>query len=314
VDERPRQDDDRYEMSGDEHLDDPLFTAGDREDEGEGGAAPGTHGEGRLDPWLGAAPGGGLWGLQEQGEAREPPARGDRWAHRRGEPRTFALLWSAYLLLSAILTVFAAPILGQSGADAYLAPARALLALAAVGSTILWPMTRLSQAPPRRPARAALVDWFVLALLMQAVIWPLTILPGGALARPLPWPALWPWEVSAGVSLLLMGWTALIGGVVAMGTRGPAGASRSGWMALCIVLALAAPITMAAGGWLHLPVSSDWMLGSPVTAMYVLTWAPGGHWATLSGVEWIAAGAPWIAAGVVWLIAAAVCRGRGVRE
>lgn len=221
--------------------------------------------------------------------------------HRSTEPRVFALLWSVYLLAAAMLTIFATPMLGISSAGAYMPASRSLLALMAVGAVLLWPMVRLSQAPPTEPVRSALTDLLVVALLAQAVIWPLSVLPGGALLPPFPWPGLWPWEVAAGLGLMFTGWSALVGAIIARGTSKPVGLARTGWMILCVGLALFAPALALTGHSLGLPINEAWWLGSPISAGYALTSAPSGHAPTMDRAEWIASATPTIGALVAWL-------------
>jgi hypothetical protein len=135
------------------------------------------------------------------GDEAAPPPRSsvDPWAHRRGEPRLFALLWSLYLFGAALTTVMQIPVLGASEIRFVRSHGQMLLLLIAIGLTLLWPLVRLSQARPRRPAIASLIDLVALLAPVQAVIWPLK------------WLGNWSWEVTAGVNLLLVSWTFLVG-------------------------------------------------------------------------------------------------------
>ena len=67
---------------------------------------------GVLDPILSAD--GGLASAHASADEEAPePRTGDRWAHRRGEPRMLALFWSIYLFGAAISTVMRIPVLGM---------------------------------------------------------------------------------------------------------------------------------------------------------------------------------------------------------
>ncbi|QOI98986.1 MAG: hypothetical protein HRU70_00155 [Phycisphaeraceae bacterium] len=193
-----------------------------------------------------------------------PPPAADRWPHRRGEPRLFALAWTIYLL-GATVACYGQLIWGGviDPLSARFA-ARELLVLVAVGVSILWPALRLSQVLPREGGVAATSkDLFVVAVPSQAVVWPLSML------------ALWPvWTVAA-IAASLFAWTALIGGALAF-ALGPAHAdparpqgawTRPAWAAAFVALATAGPLLSV--GW---PSSSSravalaW-LASPATGL-----------------------------------------------
>src|SRR5262249_53298101 len=134
--------------------------------------------------------------------------RGDIWAHRRAEPRLFAFLWSVYVLIAvmgSILWLARMPA-GSTGASSMYSPAaRTLLVVIAAGITVLWPMTRLSQAAPERdPVGSALADLLVVQLPVQMVIWPMALL------------ANWPGPVVMAVAMLFLAWGLLTGGILAL--------------------------------------------------------------------------------------------------
>ncbi|RMH23729.1 MAG: hypothetical protein D6693_10775 [Planctomycetota bacterium] len=233
--------------------------------------------------------------------AKQGESRPDRWAHRRGEPRVFALLLSVYLLLAALTTVLVSPALGEPSEATLRRGAGMLLLIVSLAVSVLWPMLRLSQAAPERPASAALADWVVVALLAQAVVWPMTLLPGGALIRPVPWPGLWPWSVSAGVGLSLASWALLIGSLVALGTASGRPAARVAWMIVILIVALAGP----AAGWALAGVRwADWVgLASPITAPRILAASPSGLLPRVSAGEWAGSLAPAFVSLPVWMLA-----------
>lgn len=236
------------------------------------------------------------------GDQSGGPARRDRWAHRRGEPRVFALFLSIYLLLAALTTVLATPALGSPSEATLRRGAGMLLLIVSSAVAVVWPMIRLSQSSPEKPASAALADWVVVALLAQAVIWPMTLLPGGALIRPIPWPGLWSWGVSAGIGVALASWGLLIGSLVALGTAGRSAGARTLWMAGIVLLISASPIA----GWVTAgasPAGGAWELMSPITALSAVVRARSGLLPRVDGVEWAASLAPALVSLPLWLMA-----------
>ncbi len=217
-----------------------------------------------------------------------PPRSVDRWAHRRGEPRLFTLLWSIYLLVCALATIFSVKFLGMTQAGMFRSPAKSMLLLAAIGATVLWPMVRLSQARPRKPLKATALDLIAVNGPLQAVVWPTKLLTG------------WGWEVMAGLSLLLLSWTALLGALVAAGVSREAGPARSWWMLLCLMVVGGAPAAMLVGGLFGFVPAPDGWLASPLTALFAITEAPSGLSAGMTKREWVAVAAPGVVAGVCW--------------
>lgn len=261
------------------------------------------HRRGLLDPLLDSSGEGLLGGLAETDAPRQ--ATHDAWAHRRGEPRMFALMLSLYLLVSAMLTIFMAPVMGNPSAATFLNAARTLMVLVALGVVAIWPMTRLSQATPRRPALAGFVDAVVVWLLAQAVIWPTTILPGGARIWPAPWPGLWPWGVAAGIATLFASWALFIGAVIACGVARPIGWARAGWMIVALAGSTGAPAVALALGRFGMATPDALLLYSPVTAPLMFIEAPSGLTARMSSAEWLAAILPAVASVPFWLIVCA---------
>ena len=114
------------------------------------------------------------------GHSHTRATRHDRWAHRRGEPRLFAFLWTLFLLGATLLGFGSLGAIGMIDAGTYRAVARVILVSVAVGVVVVWPMTRLSQVTPaRRATRAAFIDFIVIALPLQAVVLPQVFLPFG---------------------------------------------------------------------------------------------------------------------------------------
>lgn len=235
--------------------------------------------------------------------------RPDPWAHRRGEPRIFAFLWTVFLFSATAATFLAALSSGQATPDVMRPATRALFAIVAMGIVILWPMVRLSQTPDRHPLAGCTQDLVVMLVPAQAVIWP----------QWLGWLGRWSLDVVGSVSLLLGAWGLLAGGLLALAQAGrwraiargePArgGWSGAGWMLFFMLLGLAGTLGALgpeAPGSVS-PVRIGWMF-SPITGVYELTrdrsWTGmsaavrPGHWWAISITA--AAGLPgWIAAGL----------------
>ncbi len=122
----------------------------------------------------------------------------DPYAHRRGEPRTFAAAWVAYLFGGLAATLLGVGSLGLVATDVYRAAARMIVAITIVAIWVFWPMLRLSQERPSRVVSAFGADWVLVVMPAWAIIWPQTF----------AWMAAWSAEVCLGLSLLMSGWAA----------------------------------------------------------------------------------------------------------
>lgn len=226
--------------------------------------------------------------LEESGSVA--PLSDEAWSHRRGEPRLLVLCWAVYLLAASGATIMRLPQMGFAEPRFVQGAARVLMVLIAGGLTLLWPMVRLSQASPRRPRTAALVDYFALSVPLCAVLWPVT------------WLGRWDWRVTAAVLAMLGAWGLCVAGVVAMGTRGSSGAGRTGW-AIAVVIALAAgPVigAMLSG----VVTDASWAFyASPMTGVFALTSEGASLTVVMRPLEWWAALGPLAAACVLWAIA-----------
>lgn len=212
----------------------------------------------------------------------------DPWAHRKGEPRLFTLLWAIYLMIGAMATIFATRTLGAPTPAAYRAGCLAMITVVAAGATILWPLTRLSQRSPKGASLAVMVDLVVILLPIQAVVLPMPLLTR------------WPWEVTLAMSLVVSSWTLLIGGVIALGIDRPPGVHRAVLMALICALVLGGPGLALFGPGAGWPGMQTAMLASPVTAHWALTGAPPNLKPAMSASEWAMVLLPLVTAGAVW--------------
>lgn len=198
------------------------------------------------------------------------PGRRDPWAHRRGEPRTFAVLWLCFTLGCMGLTIGSVGLMGVLHAEVYRPAARIMVALIAVGIAIVWPMIRLSQDYPARPVRSAMIDFLVIFPPAILPIWP----------QCMPWMAGWPVASAAAVSLNVFGWAFLVAGLLGLVyTLGQLSLAPARWacMLVFLMLALAGPVMAVAMGMPAQSLAHSakdtptlWMLTSPITSVFEL--------------------------------------------
>ncbi|MEM1422822.1 MAG: hypothetical protein AAGH64_02350 [Planctomycetota bacterium] len=217
----------------------------------------------------------------------------DPWAHRKGEPRTFTLLWAIYLMVAALLTIFAVPTLSGAGVRQWTYGCQTMMLLVFVGVCVLWPATRLSQLSPERPRRATLVDLSIMLIPVQAVVWPMPLLTG------------WTWIVTLGLVLAVAGWGVLIGAVLARGCASVRSYARTWAMGAVLALVAMGPLVSVVfdsslvsrgaslPGW--------WALVSPLTLSHAMTTTPMNLTPSMSGAEWAAGWAPLAVGCVLWM-------------
>jgi hypothetical protein len=228
----------------------------------------------------------------------------DRWAHRRGEPRSFAAAWVLYLFAAVVFLTASVGVIGLMAWDVYRVMVRMLVVFVAVAVWIVWPMVRLSQDPPRRPVASAIADWLLVSAPVLGVIWP----------QGFAWMARWPWSVCLALSLWMLGVGACAGAVLAWRfSCQPSDATtqaRSGrWLTMLamVVVAFAAPLvaTLRPGEPMFVPSPRAWdglLMLSPVSGAFDLVRdrsytgmaavVATGHWWCIGGV-WLVAGAMW---------------------
>ncbi len=212
-----------------------------------------------------------------------PRGESDPWSHRKGEPRTFALLFSVYLLFAALMTVFAVRALGRPPSHAQHGfGAASMVVLIALGQVVVYPLVRLSQVAPRRAGPALAADLAVLLLPIQAIVWPMPLLTN------------WRWEVVAGLLCLLLGWTLVAGAIVVLAQRASASAgARTTAMALLLALTLLAPGLRLVGAWGGVPTPDELLARlSPWTAPFAMTGGPRNVRVALERVDWLGALVP----------------------
>lgn len=227
----------------------------------------------------------------------------DPWAHRRGEPRTFTLLWTVYLLCATVIAISAVGLHGAVLETGARLAARTILLTAAVGMGLLWPMTRLSQyAPRRRGVGWAVQDTLAIVLPMQAVIWPHI------------WLAKWSLSTATGASSLLLVWSVLVGGLLAVALHRSRGALvRVMWMVVFVLLLAGAPALDMLMRSVGRPLGEAglWVrMASPLTGLDHILSRPAWYgMPALTSENWIGIGVTAILAGLVWLVALAMGRG-----
>lgn len=238
----------------------------------------------------------------------KPPRGHPNWDHRRGEPRTFALAWTIFLMLST-LVMFASmsPALAVT-LEIYRPATRILLTTITAGIVLIWPMVRLSQSrPPGSIAPHIARDLLIVLIPVQALIWPQTLRFLGG----------WPLGLCAAVAACQAAWAIVIGGLVTLAlvydpARGRVGTARGMWMMLLAVVVIGVPlveVVLGAIGPGAITGSIPAVMASPLTAVYELIRdrAPGGP-LPAEAAHWTAIGITALAGGIVWIAAWAVER------
>ncbi len=234
---------------------------------------------------------------------------GDRWAHRRAEPRPWALMWTGYLLLATVASlgsIASAPFLAP---DIYRPAATLLLAATALGVAVFWPMVRLSQQLVFTSApRGVFLDSLAILFPLQATIWPQAM---SALSN-------WDWSVTAVIAAQSAAWLGLIGAVLALalqdihgheGRHGRVTMRRGVWMVVILGIGFAGPLAIVVRSLLGLASGERirmWLtLVSPVTSVFEVTrdrsWL--GRNAVAQPEHWRAAQMIAVAALTLWLVA-----------
>lgn len=244
-------------------------------------------------------------GDAQQQRDRTKPVTHDRWAHRRGEPRVLAFLWTLYLLGATLLGFAALGAVGGISPDTYRPVARIILITVVVGIVLMWPMVRLSQARPRRGgAKTACGDFIVIVIPAQAVVWPQAFLPT----------AQWSVSTIVALSMLMCAWAVCMAGLLALalGRGGRESARRPPahawlWMLLVILVSASGTVVALSGsesGDVN-SVRTRW-LASPMTGVYELMRdRPHTSRASrLSRDDWAIIAAPAAVGIVLWLLAA----------
>jgi hypothetical protein len=139
-----------------------------------------------------------------------PRGEADPYAHRRGEPRGFTVLWLAYLFLVAGVVYAAIGNPAFASAEGYRLASKVLLTMVGVGLLTVWPLLRLTQGSPIAGGVSATSrDIAIVLIPMQALIWPQSLITGWSVASV------------AAIAVVLVAWTLIVGAIVAIAI-GPA--------------------------------------------------------------------------------------------
>ena len=225
-----------------------------------------------------------------------PRSRPDRWAHRRGEPRGWALLWSSYLLGACIIALFTPASRLSFDPQQIRASCTLLLALILLGVAVFWPLVRFSQIPARVPSRAAAVDLLIV------------LAPAATILAPMHFLTRWSTDTVVALSVSLGAWAFLFGGMVALGARTRSSTWRALAMLICLALAGLAPLLGLLIAQNAAPEQVDAvrrasLLASPVAAPFAITHFPTPRAPNPDALAWRLAFAPLAPASLVWLAA-----------
>jgi len=213
----------------------------------------------------------------------------DPWAHRKGEPRVFTLLWAIYLLIGAMTTLFATRTIGPPTPSSYRAGCLAMITVVGAGAALLWPLTRLSQRSPSNAPRSVGADLVVILVPVLAVVVPMPVLTR------------WPWVITIAMTLALAGWTVLIGGIIAVGIARPVNLVRAALMVMIAMLVIGGPAVALMGSGVRWAGVRTAMLTSPVTVHWALADTPANMRPSMTTQEWAMVIAPYLVAAVVWI-------------
>lgn len=234
---------------------------------------------------------------------RTPRAHAN-WDHRRGEPRTFALAWTIFLMLATLVMFSTLGAARTVTIDIYRPAVRALLVTITAGMVLLWPMTRLSQHAPLRGVGASVAkDLAVVLIPTQALVWPQALRMLGG----------WPVGQAAAVASCQAAWAVLVGGVVALALATdarPRELMRGLWMLAIVAIVILVPLVEILFGALA-PLRTRGpepaMMASPLLAIVELLRDRGasGPVATFPS-DWRSIGMTWLAGASIWALACMV--------
>jgi len=240
-----------------------------------------------------------------------PPRGHPNWDHRRGEPRTFALAWTVFLMLATLVMFASMSAALVVTADLYRPATRALILTITAGIVLLWPMVRLSQARPYGSALpAAARDILIVLIPVQALIWPQTLpMLGG-----------WSFEVCGAIAATQAAWAIIISGLIALAltldpAKGRVGSARGFWMLLIAVLVVGVPIVELVFGSIGPGIADQFgesgMMLSPLTGVFALIEHHAGPGAApIQPGSWLTIGVTSLVGGAIWITAWSVERAR----
>lgn len=149
-------------------------------------------------------------------------------------PRGLVVLAAAWIFLGWIIIFGWKPPV-QPQAASYADGLQLLFAMIAVGTSVLWPLVRLSGRPSSAPIMQALFDAFAILVLLQVVVWPLRLVSNWTVERSI--------AIDCGLAATLFTTAAILG--IAQGR--PGSRPRTIAMAVVVVLASIPPLVERAG-------------------------------------------------------------------
>ncbi|KAA0212634.1 MAG: hypothetical protein DYG94_14450 [Leptolyngbya sp. PLA3] len=231
---------------------------------------------------------------------RTPRAHAN-WDHRRGEPRTFALVWTIFLMLATLVMFSTLGAAHTVTIDIYRPAVRALLVTITAGMVLLWPMMRLSQEAPIRGIGASIAkDLAVVLIPTQALVWPQALRMLGG----------WPIGQTAALASCQAAWAVLVGGLLALALATdarPRELMRGLWMLAIVAIVILVPLVEILFGALR-PLTirgpEPAMMASPLLAVVELLRDRGvaSPVATFAS-DWRAIGITSLAGAGLWMLA-----------
>ncbi|MFM7135168.1 MAG: hypothetical protein ACKO0W_12735, partial [Planctomycetota bacterium] len=143
-------------------------------------------------------------------------------------------LAAAWIFLAWIIIFGCKPPV-QPHAASYADGLQLLFAMIAVGTSVLWPLLRLSGRPSSAPILQALFDAFAILVLLQVVVWPLRLVSNWTIERSI--------AIDCALAAALFTTAAILG--IAQGKHGSR--PRTIAMAVVVVLASIPPLIERAG-------------------------------------------------------------------
>ncbi len=199
-------------------------------------------------------------------------------------PRGLILLACVWLIGSWLLSIGVRPPVEPSSAS-YTPGVRLMLVYIGIGLTIAWPLLRLSQSAVQRPIVQTVLDLIVLLSLIQVVIWPLRLVTPWTLSR------------TAALDATLVGWTALVGAIIASAVGSRRAGVRNLAITACLAMCLAGPAVVVVAALAGRSAAQMMNIG-PLTGVYDL--ARGAN-APVTATQWMVIGMPALAASVAWI-------------
>ncbi len=226
-------------------------------------------------------------------EAVQRPTRAGVWPPK---PGIFAAVWPLYLLVGGLAG--AAPFLSAKYVDDSIALPAVVSILSAfvLGLTVMLPLLRLSQSRSSDPVLESAMDAFSLLLPVQPLIWFTVVRPIGFGA-----------ERVMAADLSIIGWTALVSGIVGLtlaqeGPARPDGVRRALAMVVVIGLQGAGPGAFMAMSWFGWHASEEISRFGPVGAVASILGRPRDP---MPGIAWVPVASVWLLSMGVWWIALA---------